>query len=60
MERHGLYTYINVSLLFFYRWNSKSFIGPKNSHTSTRHLLWADENNVDISSGNVVVEHIRL
>lgn len=33
-------------------WNSKPFIGPSNTHTSNRHLLWAEENLIDISSEN--------
>ncbi|KAJ0180994.1 hypothetical protein K1T71_003079 [Dendrolimus kikuchii] len=33
-------------------WNTKSFIGPSNSHSGTRHLLWTEENNIDLASEN--------
>ncbi|CAH0600730.1 unnamed protein product [Chrysodeixis includens] len=34
-------------------WNAKPFVGPSTDHRNTRHLLWADENAVDIANDDI-------
>ncbi|XP_026728659.1 cyclic AMP-dependent transcription factor ATF-6 alpha isoform X2 [Trichoplusia ni] len=34
-------------------WNAKPFVGPSTDHRSTRHLLWADENAVDMANDDI-------
>ncbi|CAB3255426.1 unnamed protein product [Arctia plantaginis] len=34
-------------------WNAKPFVGPSTPHRSTRHLLWAEDNAIDIANEDI-------